>query len=70
MEIVAGESPVEGRSRPLAMGLKGKQALFEFLQRWEVVGHEDLSLNDREILGIRDTIPLMQAYQITSPIRL
>ena len=31
------------------MGLKGKQALFEFLQRREVVGREDLSLNDREI---------------------
>ena len=33
MEIVAGEGPVEGRCRPLIMGLKGKQALFEFLQR-------------------------------------
>ena len=31
------------------MGLKSKQALFEFLQRREVVGSEDLSLNDREI---------------------
>jgi hypothetical protein len=26
-----------------------QEALFEFLQRWEVVGREDLSLNDREI---------------------
>jgi hypothetical protein len=32
MEIVAGEGPVEGRCRPLVMGLKGKQALLEFLQ--------------------------------------
>jgi hypothetical protein len=31
MEIVAGEGPVEGRCRPLVVGLKGKQALFEFL---------------------------------------
>ena len=49
MEIVAGEGPVEGRCRTLVMGLKSKQALFEFLQRREVVGSEDLSLNDREI---------------------
>jgi hypothetical protein len=33
MEIVAGEGPVEGGCRVLVMGLKGKQALFEFLQR-------------------------------------
>ena len=33
IEIAAGEGPVEGRRRPLVMGLKGKQALFEFLQR-------------------------------------
>ena len=49
MEIVAGEGPFEGRCRPLVMRLKGKQALLEFLQRIEVVGREDLSLNDREI---------------------
>jgi hypothetical protein len=30
-EIVAVEGPVQGRCRPLVMGLKGKQALFEFL---------------------------------------
>ena len=46
---MAGEGPVEWRCRLLVMGLKGKQALFEFLQRREVVGSEDLSLNDREI---------------------
>ena len=49
MKIAAGEGPVEGRRRPLVMGLKGKQALFEFLQRGEVVWRENLSLNDREI---------------------
>ncbi len=49
MEIVAGEGPVEGRCRALVMGLKSEQALFEFLQRGEVVWREDLSLNDREI---------------------
>ena len=31
------------------MGLKGKQALLEFLQRRKIVGRENLSLNDREI---------------------
>jgi hypothetical protein len=30
--MVAREGPVEGRCRVLVMGLKGKQALFEFLQ--------------------------------------
>jgi hypothetical protein len=33
MEMMAGEGPVEGRCRALVMGLKGKQALFEFLQK-------------------------------------
>ena len=32
IEIAAGEGPVEGRCRALVMGLKGKQALLEFLQ--------------------------------------
>jgi hypothetical protein len=49
MEIAAGEGPVEGRCGPLVMGLKGKQAPLEFLQRREIVGRENLSLNDREI---------------------
>ena len=31
------------------MGLKGEQALLEFLQRGKVVGCENLPLNDREI---------------------
>jgi hypothetical protein len=30
MKIAAGESPLEGRCRLLVMGLKGKEALFEF----------------------------------------
>jgi hypothetical protein len=33
IEIAAGKGPVEGRCRPLVMGLKGKEALFEYLQR-------------------------------------
>ena len=47
--MMAGEGPVEGRCRALVMGLKGKQAPLEFLQRREIVGRENLSLNDREI---------------------
>ena len=49
VEIAAGEGPLEGRCRPLIVDLEGEEALFEFGQRGEVVGREDLSLNDREI---------------------
>ena len=31
------------------MALEGKQTLFEFCQRREIVGREELSLNDGEI---------------------
>jgi len=44
--MMASEGPFEGGSRPLVAVLEGKEALFKFGQRTEVVGGEDLSLHD------------------------
>ena len=49
MQVAACESPLEGRGCPLIVELETKEALLEFGQRREIVGREDLSLNDREI---------------------
>ena len=49
VKIAAGEAPFEGRCRALIVALEGKQTLFEFGQRREIVGRKDFSLNDREI---------------------
>jgi hypothetical protein len=49
VKIAAGERPLEGRCRLLVVALEGKQTLFEFGQRREVVAREDPSLNDGEI---------------------
>ena len=49
VKIATSEGPFERGSRPLIVVLKSEQALFEFGQRREVVGCEDLSLNNREI---------------------
>ena len=49
VQVAAGESPLERRSRLLVMALESQEALFEFDQRGEVVWCEDFSLNDGEI---------------------
>ena len=49
VQVAAGESPLERRSRLLVMALESQKALFEFDQRGEVVWCEDFSLNDGEI---------------------
>ena len=49
MQIAAGEGPLEGRCRSLIVALEGKEPLFEFGQRREIVGREDLPLHDGEI---------------------
>ena len=49
VKIAAGEGPFEGRCRPLIVDLEGKETLFKFGQRREVVGREDLPLYDGEI---------------------
>src|SRR5450432_2583706 len=46
VKIAARERPFEGRCRPLIVALEGKETLFEFGQRREVVGREDLPLDD------------------------
>src|SRR4249919_3274899 len=49
VQVAAGESPLERRSRLLVMALESQEALFEFDQRGEVIWCEDFSLNDGEI---------------------
>lgn len=49
LQITVCEGPFEGRRRPLVMGLKSEEALFEIGQRRKVIRSEDLSLNDREV---------------------
>ena len=49
VQIATSEGPFEGCCRPLIVDLEGKETLLQFGERREVVGREDLSLNDREI---------------------
>jgi hypothetical protein len=49
MKIAASEAPFERRCRPLVVELEGEKTLFQFGQRSEVVGRENLSLYDGEI---------------------
>jgi hypothetical protein len=49
VKIAAGEGPLERGRRPLIVALEGKKPLFEVGQRGEVVGREDLSLDDRKV---------------------
>jgi hypothetical protein len=46
VKITASEGPFERGSRPLIVVLEGKETVFKFGQRTEVVGREDLSLHD------------------------
>ncbi len=46
VKIAASEGPLEGGCRSLIVALEGKQTLFKFGRRREVVGREDLPLND------------------------
>ena len=46
VKIVASEGPFEGRCRPLIVTLEGKETLFKFGQSREVVGGEDLPLDN------------------------
>lgn len=49
VQVVAGESPLEGGGGSLLVDLEGEEALFEFGERREVVRREYFSLHDREI---------------------
>ena len=49
LKIATGESPLEGRCGWLIVALEGKEPLFEFGQRREIVGRENLPLHDGEI---------------------
>lgn len=46
VKIAASERPFEGHRRPFIVALESQQTLFEFGQRREIIGGEDLSLND------------------------
>jgi hypothetical protein len=49
VKIAARERPFEGRCCPFIVALESQEMLFKFGQRREIVGREDLSLNDGEI---------------------
>ena len=49
MKVAAGEGPLEGRCCPLIVALEGKETLLQFGQGGEIVGREDLALNDGEV---------------------
>ena len=49
MEIGAREGPLEGSGGLFVALLEGEEAIFDFVERAEVVGGEDLSLDDREV---------------------
>lgn len=49
MKIAASEGPLERRGGLLVMALKGEKALFKLREGRQIVGREDLSLNDLEI---------------------
>jgi len=46
VKIGASERPFEGRCCPFIVALEGQETLFKLGQRREIVGGEDLSLND------------------------
>jgi hypothetical protein len=46
VEIAAGEAPFEGRCCPFIVALEGQETLLKFGERREIVGRDDLSLND------------------------
>ena len=49
IEVAAGECPLEGVGCMLIASLELKKTDFKFDQRFEVVGREELALNDREV---------------------
>jgi hypothetical protein len=49
VKIAAGEGPLDQRGGPFIVALESEEALFEFSQRREIVGCENLPLNDGEI---------------------
>src|SRR5260370_28661862 len=49
VEVGAGEGPLKGAGGLLVVVLEGEQTLLEFGEGGEVIGSEDLALNDGEI---------------------
>ena len=48
-QVGAGESPLKGSGGLLVVVLEGEQTLLEFGQGGEIIGSEDLALNDGEV---------------------
>ena len=48
-QVSAGESPLKGSGGLLVVVLEGEQTLLEFEQGGEIIGSEDLALNDGEV---------------------
>ena len=49
MQIAAREGPFKGTGSPRIVGLERQQTLFEFGQRREIIGREDLALDNRKV---------------------
>ena len=49
VQVGAGEGPLKGSGGLLVVVLEGEQTLLEFGEEGEVIGSEDLALNDGEI---------------------